>query len=270
MARLLLAALPALLASACSTLFLSACSALVLLACSARGTVHPRAAEELRRGYAHVARGDLERAEVAFAHALAFRPDLPEGHNGLGVVARLREDLDGARHHFERAVALAPDFAEGRANLGEALLAAGRSGEAEEELRRALAIDPDLADARQNLVRALIHRGVDAGQAGVPALVQARRECLHLLESEPDRAAAHHDLAFLAFRAGDWAAAEAGYRRAAALEPAYAPHQLGLCAALGRLGRCKEAAAACGRCLELAPGMDACRKGRRGAEGCGE
>ena len=260
MARATSSPLPALLLAACSTP--------VLWGCTGPGTVHPRAAEELRRGYAHVARGDLERAEVAFQHALAFRPDLPEGHNGLGVVARLREDLAGARRRFERAVALAPDFAEGRANLGEALLAAGRSGDAEAELRRALAIDPDLADARQNLVRALIRRGVDAGEAGVPALVQARRECLHLLESEPDRAAAHHDLAFLDFRAGDWKAAEAGYRRAAQLEPAAAPHQLGLCAALGRLGRCQEAAAACGRCLELAPGLDACRKGRRGAEGC--
>jgi Flp pilus assembly protein TadD len=249
---------------------LAALFALALAAaCAPRATVHPRAAEELRRGYHHVARGDLERAEVAFEHALAFRPDLPEGHSGLGVVARLREDLDGARRRFERAVALRPDFAEGHANLGEALLAAGRNAEAEAALRRALAIDPDLGDARQNLVRALIRRGLDAGEEGVPALVQARRECLHLLEAEPERAAAHHDLAFLDFQAGDWAAAEAGYRRAAELEPAGAAHALGLCAALGRLGRCKEAATACGRCLELAPGMDACRRGRRGAEGCG-
>jgi Flp pilus assembly protein TadD len=245
-------------------------AAVACAACLPRPTVHPRAAEEVRRGYAHVASGDLERAEVAFEHALEFRPDLPQAHAGLGVVARLREDLAGARLRFERAVRLAPDFAEGHANLGESLLAAGRAGEAEEELRAALAIDPDLADARQNLARALLRRGLDAGEAGAPLLAAARREVLHVLEAEPDRAAAHHDLGWLAWRAGDFAGAEAEYRRAAELEAGEPAHELGRCAALGRLGRCADAAAACERCLALAPNLEACRQGKRNALACAE
>jgi len=244
-------------------------AALPFAACLPRSTVHPRAAEEVRRGYAYVAGGDLERAQIAFEHALEFRPDLPQAHAGLGVVARLREDLDGARARFERAVRLAPDFAEGHADLGEALLAAGRADEAESELRAALAIDPDLADARQNLARALLRRGLDRGEAGIPLLVAARREVLHVLESEPDRAPAHRDLGYLAYRAADWAGAEAEYRRATELEPKDAEGQLGLCAALGRLGRCAEATAACDRCLALSPNLEACRQGKRQAEVCG-
>jgi Tfp pilus assembly protein PilF len=245
-----------------------AAAAALALACAHRSTVHPRAAEELRRGYEHVARGDLERAEIAFEHALAFRPDLPEGHAGLGVVARLRDDLPAARRRFERAVKLEPDFAEGWANLGETLLAMQRPAEAERALRTALGIDPDLAEARQNLVRALLGRGLEAGERGVPLLLAARREALHLLEVDPDRAAAHHDLAFLAWRAGDLAAAEAGYERALALEPANAAHAVGLCAALVGLRRCDEAATACGRCLVLSADQPACREGKRFAEAC--
>ena len=246
-----------------------AAAAALALACAHRSTVHPRAAEEVRRGYEHVARGDLERAEIAFEHALAFRPDLPEAHGGLGVVSRLREDLPSARRRFERAVKLEPAFAEGWANLGETLLAMGKPRDAERALRTALGIDPDLADARQNLVRALLGRGLEApGDDGVPLLVAARREALHLLESEPERAAAHHDLAFLAWRAGDLAAAEAGYRKALALEPSGAAHAVGLCAALVGLARCEEAATVCGRCLVLSPGEPACRDGKRYAAAC--
>ncbi|MFO0581325.1 MAG: tetratricopeptide repeat protein [Anaeromyxobacter sp.] len=245
-----------------------ALAAALALACAHRSTVHPRAAEELRRGYAHVAAGDLERAEVAFEHALAFRPDLPEGHAGLGVVARLRGDLAAARRHHERAVRLEPEFAEGWANLGETLLALGRHEDAVRALRGALAIDPDLSDARENLVRALIARGLEGGDRGVPLLVAARREALHVLEADPGRASAHHDLAFLAWRAGDLHAAAAGYRRALELEPSDARHAVGLCAALVGLARCEEAATACGRCLALSPSEPACREGRRRAEAC--
>jgi Flp pilus assembly protein TadD len=242
---------------------------LLACACAGSGSIHPRAAEELVRGWAHLEAGDAERAEVAFEHALEFRPDLPEAHNGLGVVARTREDLPGARARFERAVRLGPDFAEGHANLGETLLAMGRADAAEAELRAALRIDPDLADARQNLARALLGRALAAGgPARREPWRQARRELLHLLESEPARAAAHHDLAFVDYVDGRFDRAEAGYRRAAELDPGSHEALHGLCVSLVRLGRCADAARACERCLEVAPGAEACRKSLRGAQSC--
>lgn len=243
-------------------------AAALLAACASRAPIHPRAAEELLRGWSWLERGDPERAEVAFEHALEFRPDLPEALNGLGVVARTRADLAGARARFERAVRVAPEFAEGHANLGEALLALGRPEAAEAELRAALRIDPDLADARQNLARALVGRGLASPAARRVHWPRARRELLHLLETDPLRAAAHHDLAFLEYSEGRYAPAEASYRRAAELAPTSHEAFHGLCVALVRLARCGEAARACERCLALAPGAQPCRTSLRGARAC--
>lgn len=237
-------------------------------ACAGRAAVHPRAAEELLRGFRYVSSADLERAEVAFAHALAFDPDLPEALNGLGIVARTREDLDAARRRFERAVHVDPDFAEGHANLGETLLAQGRVGAALQELDRALRIDPDLADARQNLARALLRRGLDAAAGRAEAWARARREYLHLLEAEPERAQAHHDLGYMDFVEGRFERAEVSYRRAAELAPASPEALHGLCISLVRLGRCAEGARACEACLAAAPASDPCRASLRGALAC--
>ena len=243
---------------------------LLLCACADPSRVHPRAAEEVARGWSWLEKGDPERAEVAFEHALAFRPELPEGLNGLGVVARVRGDLPRARACFERAVRVAPAFAEGHANLGETLLAQERPGAAEAELRAALAIDPDLGDARQNLARALLRRGLDEPALRGDLWPRARRELLHLLEADPDRAAAHHDLGFLAYSEGRFGEAERAYARASELAPGSIEALHGRCIALVRLGRCAEGARACERCLEVAPGAEACRKSLRGATACAD
>ena len=249
------------------TLLAFASIAVAVGACAGRAAVHPRAAEEVRRGYAYLEAADPERAGIAFSHALEFDPDFPEALNGLGIVARRGGDLDGARRRFERAVRLAPDFAEGHANLGETLLAGARDDAAEAELRAALRIDPDLADARQNLARALLRRGLDAPDRAA-RWAAARREYLHLLEADPARAAAHHDLAFMDYVDGRFERAEASYRRAAELEPGSHEALHGRCVSLVRLGRCAEAARACERCLEVAPGAQACRTSLRGARAC--
>jgi Tfp pilus assembly protein PilF len=242
---------------------------LLLAACAGRSAAHPRAHEQVARGYDWIAKGDLERAGVAFEHALAFAPDLPEALNGLGVVAGMREDLRTARGRFERAVHADPEFAEGYANLGETLLALGRDELAEAALARALSIDPDLADARQNLARAFLRRGLGPGADRARSWARARREYLAVLEADADRAAAHHDLAFMDFTEGRFEAAERGYRRAAELAPRSRDALHGLCVSLARLGRCAEAARACEACLEAAPGADACRTSLRGARACG-
>jgi tetratricopeptide (TPR) repeat protein len=240
---------------------------LALQACLPSRALHPRGAEQLERGYAHLAAGDLERAEVAFEHALEFAPDLPEGWNGLGVVARARDDLDLAHRRFARAVRLAPQFAEGLANLGEALLALGREDEAAEALRAALAIDPDLPGARLNLARALLRRGLSDPPRRERLWTKARREYLHLLEAAPARAEAHRDLAFMDYLSGRFARAEASWRAALAAAPSPEAFH-GLFLALVRQGRCDEARAACDRCLATRPGDERCRASRRGAMAC--
>jgi len=136
---------------------------LAVLACAPSPRVHQRAIEEVSKGYRYLAADDLERAEIAFAHALEFNGDIPEALNGAGVVERRRGRADEARRLFEHAVKVAPDFAEGHVNLGEVDLTGERYDAAEEDFRAALRIDPDLAVARLNLARAPPPRPPRAG-----------------------------------------------------------------------------------------------------------
>ena len=222
----------------------------------------------MTRGYRYLSQEDLERAEVAFAHALEFNEDIPEALNGAGVVERRRGRLDEARRRFEHAVKAAPDFAEGHVNLGEVELTQGRGGAAEREFRAALAIDPDLVVARLDLARALLHRGREDPARREALFAEARRAYLHLLEARPDVAEAWHDLAFMDYVAGRWPRAEEGYRKAVELAPAWPDALHGWCIALVRVGRCADAARACRRCLDAAPGAERCAESLRGAEAC--
>jgi tetratricopeptide (TPR) repeat protein len=251
-----------------ATVNATAAAAILLAACAASPRVHPRAAEEIERGYRYLAANDLERADVAFAHALEFNEDIPEALNGAGVVERRRGHVDEARHRFEHAVKVAPDFAEGLVNLGETELAREREEAAEGDFRAALRIDPDLVVARLDLARALLHRGRRDPRERERLWAAARREYLHLLEARPDVAEAHHDLAFMAYEAGAYAEALERYERAVALQPAYAEALHGKCIALARLGRCAEGARACRRCLEASPQSDRCGASLRAALAC--
>jgi Tfp pilus assembly protein PilF len=231
---------------------------LVAAACVPSARIHPRAAEEVRRGYGYLGTDDLERAGVAFEHALEFNSDFPEALNGAAIVARRRGEARDARRLLQRALVARPDFAEGLVNLGELDLSEGLDDAAEARFRRALSVDPDLLPARLNLARALLHRGRADAKRRQQLWEAARREYLHLLESSPDLAEAHHDLAFLDFESGRFERAAQGYERAAAADPRYADAHLGACAALARAGRIDEAKAACVSCLAVAPGDARC------------
>jgi Flp pilus assembly protein TadD len=239
----------------------------LLHACLSAPAAHPRAHEEVRRGYRHLEAGDLERAEAAFALALEFKPDLPEAWNGAGAAAERRGDHAGARRRFERAVRHHPDFAEAHANLGAVALLTGDLAAAEDHLRAALAVNPDLWVARLDLGRTLLHRGRAEPASRGLHWSRARREYLLLLETREDCSEAWHDLGYMDLESGRPERAEASYRRASALAPSPASLH-GLCASLARQGRCREAASACRRCLERAPGSAECRRSLAAAEGC--
>jgi len=236
--------------------------------CFASRRVHPRSAEELRRGYAYLADGDLERAEVAFHHALEFDPDLVEGENGLGVVARTRGDLGAALRRFGDALAIDDSFSEGHANRGEALLAAGDLDGAERALGAALALHPDLVEARHNLGRTLLRRGLaDPARRG-EHWTRARSAYLHVLESDDRRAAAHADLALIDYLSARPERAEAGWARATALMPGDPDAAHGLCLARAAQGRCGDAIPECERCLRLSPGSARCEQSLDAARAC--
>jgi Tfp pilus assembly protein PilF len=237
-------------------------------ACFPGPRVHARALEQVRRGYGHLDAGDLERAEVAFDHALEFNAELPEALNGAGVVLRQRGRLAAARARFEAALRAAPDFAEAHVNLGELELAEDRPDRAESRFRAALRVDPDLLPARLDLARALLHRGrAEAGRRD-ELWAAARREYLHLLEAHPGHPDAHHDLGYMDLESRRYERAAQAYEAAARAAPGRADALHGLCLSLARLGRCADAARACGRCLAAAPAAATCEASLAALAGC--
>jgi tetratricopeptide (TPR) repeat protein len=240
----------------------------LLPACSGP-RIHARALEEVQRGYRYLDADDLERAEVAFEHALAFNDGFPEALNGAGIVERRRGNLGGARRRFEQALRASPDFAEALVNLGELELAQDRPDRAEPNFRRALRVDPDLLPARLDLARSLLHRGRREPERREALWGAARREYLHLLEAHPTLADAHHDLGFMDYESGRLERAASSYDAALAAEPDRVDALHGRCIALARAGRCAEGTPSCRRCLELDPGAAACQQSLAAADACG-
>lgn len=221
--------------------------AVVPLACIT-SPPHPRAFDEVRQGYAHLAAGDRERAEVAFEHALEIAPDLSEARAGLGVALRVDGRAAQALVQFDAAVAADPDLAEGHAGRGEALLALGHADRGEAALADSLRIDPDQVAARLVRSRHLARRAEQAsGAERVLLLDRARRDLLHALEAHPEVALVHHDLGWVCWLRGDLAGAAVSYLQAARLDPDMAGAWRGACAALSAAGRTAEARGACTR-----------------------
>lgn len=215
---------------------------------------HARAVEQVRRGYAHLAAGDRERAEVAFEHALEMAPDLPEARAGLAVALRVDGRPAEAVRHLDAALAADPELAEAHADRGEALLALGREEDAMAALAEALALDPDQVAARLVRARTLAARARAAPAAAARAalLARARRDLLHALEARPSLALAHADLGWVHWLEGDLPAAARAYGEAVRLDPSLAGAQLGACAALAAAGD-PGARPACARCAAAVP-----------------
>ncbi len=227
-----------------------------LLTACASVPPHSRAVEQVRRGYAHLAAGDRERAEVAFEHALEMAPDLAEARAGLGVALRAGGSPALALAQFDASVAADPELAEGHAGRGEALLTLGSAGAGEEAIAESLRLDPDQVPARLVRARHLSRRAEQAaGEDRRLLLERARRDLLHALEARPGLALVHHDLGWVSWLQGDASGAAEAYARAAALDPTMAEAWLGACASLAATGRDAEADRACERCVrEGAPG----------------
>jgi tetratricopeptide (TPR) repeat protein len=100
-------------------------------------------------GLSSYARGDLEKAEAAFAFVAARLP-LAEVYNNLGVVAA-RRGQKRAADDFERAIENDPSDPDYHFNLGVTVSRAGDKARAARELRAAHEQRPNDSEARQLL-----------------------------------------------------------------------------------------------------------------------
>ena len=227
---------------------------LLLLAACATSRPHPRAVEEVRRGYDWLSAGDRERAEVAFEHALEMAPDLAEARLGLAIALRSAGRTAEALVQLDAALAADADLAEAHAARGEALAALGRGADADAALAESLRLDPDQVAPRVVRARRLARAAAAAtGEERRLLLLRARRDLLHATEARPHLALPLVDLGWVSWLQGDLGGAAEAYGRAARLDPSLGEAWLGDCAARAARGDRNGAAASCRRCVAAGP-----------------
>jgi tetratricopeptide (TPR) repeat protein len=107
------------------------------------------------------ARGDDDRALIAYQKALEGDPALAAAHTNLGNLFYRRGERGEARAAYEHALALDPDQPEARYNLANLLDDVGDRAAARMEWTRVVAACPEFADAHYNLALACARDGED-------------------------------------------------------------------------------------------------------------
>lgn len=215
----------------------------------------------VRYGRALLDRSRWDDAARAFRRALETASGTPHAHLGLAQIALLRSDPESSRRHLLRALDSAPDHGEAHGLLAEVYRRLDRPRDARDALLRARESppemplpDPLLAAWSAEGASAYWHsrRGHDALERG--AFEEAVRELELALDAEPD-AAESNNLGLALRRLGRHAEAEARFRDAADIDPAFPEALVNLGTTLDELGRTGEAIASVEQAIVIDPGF---------------
>jgi tetratricopeptide (TPR) repeat protein len=110
-------------------------------------------------GHAYTARGELDRAEEHFRHALELNPTYPASAAGLADMLVLSGRPDEAEALLRNAITWDASSAETRRLLGQLLHTQGRNAEALAAFNDALDIDPTSPEAHAGLADVLVASG---------------------------------------------------------------------------------------------------------------
>ncbi len=201
-------------------------------------------AADLEEGLAHHRAGRLEKADAAYRHVLAARPDHPDALHLLGVMAHHAGDDERALELIGRAIKANPSNAVYHNNIGEVYRTTGRLDAAVTAYRRVLELKPDQADVYNSLGAALRMQG---------KVAEALTAYRYAVALKPDHADAHYNIGIVLQEQGKLDEAVTAYRRAVAVEPDSAKAHYNMGVALRDQGRPDEAIAAYRRVLELEP-----------------
>jgi tetratricopeptide (TPR) repeat protein len=136
--------------------------------------------EQLARGRALIARGELAAAATALRAALRGDPDLVEARAALGLALHGLGDLDAAAAELRAALRRQPEALDARLALARVLVARQEWPAAREELERVLSAAPEQADARYAL------GVVRYAQGDVPGAIDAYRRVLAVDPGQQD------------------------------------------------------------------------------------
>ena len=102
------------------------------------GSPEPWMQQTLQQGYARLAQGDRQGAADCCRRVLTARPDLPEGHFLVGLVAADSNDLGTAVQAFGSVTKLAPEHGAAWAQLARLFMRLGHVNRADDALARAV------------------------------------------------------------------------------------------------------------------------------------
>ena len=108
-------------------------------------------AESLRDGNQRLKAGRLEESRRAFEQALAVKPDDPDAHHGLAVIADKQQLFGVADNHYEAALKKQPRNPNLLNDIGYSHWLRGGDKQAEKMLLEALAVEPGHKGATLNL-----------------------------------------------------------------------------------------------------------------------
>jgi len=211
-------------------------------------------------GALHHREFDARHAEMAFARAVALRPNDAVAHRERGRALLDLERPEAATVELAAALLVDPKDYESYVTLGHIHLDAGRYAQAGRLLTRAIAIDPDEPAAYYVLATALVRSG--RGDEAAPHLLTfARLQGLALDKKRRDieLSTARLDAGALTDK-GELDRAVTAWTRIVADWPDIAANYAGLAAALAGLGQRDAAVAHYERALTLDPGASVYRQ----------
>jgi tetratricopeptide (TPR) repeat protein len=180
--------------------------------------------QHIEPGWRYLQNDDFREASREFAAALKLNPGLYPAQAGEAYVQLARREHDRAVAAFDAALAAAPGYVPALVGKGQTLLAVKRDSDALAAFEAALKVDPSLSDV-QRRVEVLRFRSVqqvmESARAAASAgrLDDARVAYEHLLASSPDSAFLYRELAIVERRQGNADAALAHFARAIELDP---------------------------------------------------
>jgi tetratricopeptide (TPR) repeat protein len=181
-------------------------------------------AEAVERGWRFLQADDLKNADREFAATLKATPDFFPARTGEGYVSLARQEYTRAIDAFNLALRSAPAYAPALVGKGQALLTLKRDDEAlaafEEALRAdrsLLTLAPRIDVLRFRDLQDMIAAGRKASAAG--RLDEARDVYQRALAAAPDSAVLYRELGAVERMRGDAAAALQDFARATELDP---------------------------------------------------
>jgi tetratricopeptide (TPR) repeat protein len=181
--------------------------------------------EHIEPGWRYLQNDDLRAASREFAAALKRNPGLYPAHAGEAYVAFLRGEHDRALASFGTALTAAPDYVPALVGRGQVFLAMKREADALAAFEAALAADPSLTDVARRVdvlrfrnVQQIIEAARTAAAAG--RADEARTAYERALTMSPDSAFLHRELAVVERGRGNGDAALEHFRRAVELDSA--------------------------------------------------